>query len=94
MAFSIDVHFENFEYRGMREGQGQNGRWLSLILEDTKTRQVDVSVPSDLQEEVLAMHLSKGDYVSCDAVAYAGAEYSRIRLVRVTEHFDRDGEVL
>ena len=35
----------------------------------------------------------KGDILSLDVVAYAGAEYSRIRLVQITGVVDKDGEV-
>ena len=94
MAFSLSVHLEGYEFRAMRSGQGQNGTWLSLVLENTEdARQIDVSVPQDMHADVYNLGLKKGDILSLDVVAYAGADYSRIRLVQITGVVDKDGEV-
>ena len=94
MAFSLPVHLEGYEYRAMRTGQGQNGTWMSIVLENPEdARQVDISVPQDMQSDVYNMHLSKGDVLTLDVVAYAGAEYSRVRLVEIVGVVDKDGEV-
>ena len=94
MAFSLNVHLDGYEYRTLRSGTGQIGPWLSLVLENTEdARQIDVSVPKDMQADVNNLGLKKGDILSLDVVAYAGADYSRIRLVQITGVVDKDGEV-
>ena len=61
MAFRLDVHLDDYEYRGFRDGQGEKGPWLSLVLENPKdSRQLDVSVPRDQHAEIYKMGLQKG----------------------------------
>lgn len=94
MAFSLNVRLENYEYRALRTGTGQNGPWMSLVLENPDdARQVDVSVPQDLQATVYEHGMSKGDVVTLDVVAYAGQDYSRIRLVEIISIVDKEGQV-
>lgn len=94
MAFSLPVHLEGYEYRAMRTGQGQNGVWMSIVLENPEdARQVDISVPQDMQSDVYNLHLAKGDVLELNVVAYAGADYSRVRLVEIVGVVDADGEV-
>lgn len=95
MAFRLDVHLDDYEYRGFRDGQGEKGPWLSLVLENPKdSRQLDVSVPRDQHAEIYKMGLQKGYHLSLDVVAYAGNEYSRISLVGITNVVDLNGEVV
>lgn len=95
MAFSINATLTNFEYRGSRSGTGSNGNtWFSLILESPEdSRQLDVSVPSDLQGEIMNMGLRKGDVLTLDVVAVSSEKYSFVRLVQITSVVDTDGEV-
>ena len=70
MAFSLNVHLEGYEYRTLRAGVGPKGPWLSLVLENTEdARQLDVSVPKDMQADVYNLGLKKGDILSLDVVA-------------------------
>lgn len=94
MAFSLPVHLEGYEYRALRTGQGQNGTWMSIVLENPEdARQVDISVPKDMQSDVYNLSLTKGDVLTLEVVAYAGADYSRVRLVEIVSVVDKDGEV-
>lgn len=94
MAFRLPVHLKDYEFRGRREGTGQNGPWLSLILEDPEeARQINVSVPQRLQSDVNELNLKKGDVLELNVIAFAGEEYSRITLVEVLRVVDADGEV-
>jgi hypothetical protein len=94
MAFNLNVHLDNYEYRTMRTGTGANGAWMSLVFENPEdARQIDVSVPQDMQSDIYNLGLTKGDIVSLDINAYAGVEYSRIRLIKITSVVDADGEV-
>lgn len=94
MAFNFNAHLEGYEFRGSRTGEGKNGMWMSLVLEDPdEARQLDVSVPQDLQRDVRDLSLKKGDVLSLDIRAFAGPEYSRVSLVQVTGIVDKNGEV-
>ena len=93
MAFSLPVHLEGYEYRAMRTGTGANGPWMSIVLENPEdARQVDISVPQDMQADVYKVCLSKGDVLTLDVIAYAGADYSRVRLVEISKIVNFDGE--
>lgn len=94
MAFRLNAHLEGYEYRGRRSGSTENGAWLSLVLENTQDcRQLDVSVPRDMHNDIYEMNLEKGDLLGLDVVAYAGNDYSRVSLVRITSVVDSEGEV-
>ena len=95
MAFRLNVHLENYEYRGMRTGNGEHGAWMSLVLENLEdSRQLDVSVPRDMQGDIYNLGLKKGDALVLDVVAYAGNEYSRVTLSALPSVVDPDtGEV-
>lgn len=95
MAFSLRVNLEKYEYRGVRTGEGKNGQWMSLVLEDPEeARQIDVSVPRDMQEDVSDLQLKKGDVLDLVIRAYAGTEYSRLSLIRIVHAVDQNGEVI
>lgn len=95
MAFNLRVHLENYEFRGLRTGEGKNGTWMSMVLEDPdEARQLDVSIPRDMHRDVRDLSLSKGDVLKLDVRAYAGPEYSRVSLIEITSIVDRNGEVL
>lgn len=81
MGFLLNCTLRNMEYRSQRSGTSQkNGQpWLSLVLEDSDANQIDVSVPVDLQSQVYALHLCKGDVVSIDVRAAATNDYSYVR---------------
>ena len=94
MSFNINCNLENYEYRGYNEGVGKSGPWYSLILENPdNARQLDVSVPNDLQGEVQRLGLHKGDKLTISIVAVSTSQYSFVRLVKVLQVVDSDGEV-
>lgn len=95
MAFRIECTLENYEFRVLRSGVStKTGQmWYSLVLESPAAEQVDVSIPADLQGDVLSAGLVKGDSVSCVVLAVSGKEYSFVRLVRITRVIDANGEV-
>lgn len=72
MAFRIKTVLEDYEYRGIKTGEGKNGIWMSLVLEDEDSFQLEVSVPSNFQADVYSLGLKKGDLVNVPAVASAG----------------------
>lgn len=95
MAFRIDCTLEDYEFRVLRSGvsskSGQN--WYSLVLESPTAEQVDVSVPAELQGDVLSAGLVKGDHVSCAVTAVSSKDYSFVRLIRINRVIDVNGEV-
>ena len=94
MAFNLRVHLENYEFRGLRTGEGKNGEWMSIVLEDPEeARQLDVSIPRDMHREVRELSLAKGDNLVLDVRAYAGPDYSRVSLIKITSIVDANGEV-
>lgn len=95
MSFSINATLKNYEYRGSRSGTSSNGNaWFSLILENPDdARQIDVSVPSEMQGEIMNLGLRKGDVLTLDVVAVSSDKYSFVRLVKVSGVVDSEGEV-
>lgn len=76
MAFRVNVTYECIEFRGIQSGTSrESGRpWMSLVLEDSETNQISVSVPQDLQGDVYSLGLRKGDEVAVSFVAVARAD--------------------
>lgn len=95
MSFSLNVTITNYEFRGLRTGEGQNGVWMSLVLENPEdARQLDVSVPRDMHGEIYSKNLQKGDILTLNVRAYAGPEYSRVSLLDIISITDKEGEVI
>lgn len=73
MSFRINCTLAGYEYRGVRSGQGQNGTWMSLILESPEeSEQIEVNVPQDLQADVYSLGLRKGQMLSIEVQAACG----------------------
>lgn len=88
MAFVLSVTLENMEYRNLRSGVGKaSGKpWMSLVLEDQASNQLDVSVPSDLQGDVYGLGLRKGDMITLAVRAVARNDgNSYIQLLALPE---------
>lgn len=86
MAFSINCVLSDMEFRALQTGtSSQNNRtWMSLVFEDAEANQVSVSVPSDMQSDVYALALRRGDLctIAIRAVARAdGNSYVQLRAV-------------
>lgn len=86
MAFVLNVSMNDMEYRAIRSGVGkESGKpWMSLVLEDDSSNQVDVSVPQDLQGDVYGLGLRKGDIVNLLIRAVArndGNSYVQLRAI-------------
>lgn len=84
MAFNLSVSVPSVEYRGMQEGQGSRGRWVSLVFEDRECNQISCSVPGNMQADVDDLHLQKGDIcdIAIRAVARAdGNSYVQLRAI-------------
>lgn len=90
MAFFLRVNLHGMEYRGDRSGQGKSGAWLSLVFEDKEARQIEVSVPRDMHNDVYQLGLKKGDVcvITVNAVARNDGN-SYVQLVALPE-FDED----
>lgn len=95
MAFRIECLLEDYEFRVLRSGtSSKTGQpWYSLVLESPTAEQVDVSIPVELQGDVLGAGLVKGDHVSCYVTAVSSKDYSFVRLSRIARIVDTDGEV-
>lgn len=95
MAFRIECELQSYEYRTLRTGvSSKTGQsWYSIVLESPAAEQVDVSVPNELQGDVLSLGLVKGDTVSCVVLAVSSKDYSFVRLVRISRVVDANGEV-
>lgn len=96
MAFRIECTLENYEFRVLRSGVStKTGQpWYSLVLESpTAAEQVDVSIPAELQADVLNLGLVKGDTFSCRVLAVSSKDFSFVRLVQVLHVVDANGEV-
>ena len=86
MAFRFKTSFPEIEYRGEQSGASERGRWLSLIFEDSECNQLSVSVPKDMQSDVYALCLRKGDMCAIAVRAVATADgNSYIQLLAVPE---------
>lgn len=83
MAFLIETELKGYEYRGYEEGVSQKSgkTWLTLKFEDSNARQIEVSVPHDMQRDPKVANLRRGDM--CDVVvrAVAGRDRSYIQLL-------------
>ena len=94
MAFLINCTLTDMEYRGLRTGTGRDSGkpWMMLVLEDSDTQQVEISVPADLQGDVYGLGLAKGDKVTCAIRAVARADgNSYCQLTAIPELADDDG---
>lgn len=87
-----------YEYRGMRSGQGSNGRtWMSIIVEEggQDPNQLDVSVPAEMQADVMNLGLRKGDLLDMRVLAVAGSSggksYDFVQLQALPEPASDDG---
>lgn len=88
MAFQINCTLESIEYRGLRTGVGrESGRtWMSLVVEDANSQQVEISVPADLQSDIYALHLVKGDFINVSIRATARNDgQSYVQLIAIPE---------
>lgn len=86
MAFNIDVDLVGYEFRGFQAGvSAKTGKnWLSIIVEHPdNARQVNVSVPEELQVGCYNLALAKGEYIDLHVVAVATQSYNFIRLVEL-----------
>lgn len=93
MAFRLDVTLTELEYRGKASGSSSKtgNRWMSLIFEDSETQQINVSVPSDMQDDVLDLGLRKGEICNVSVVAVARADgNSYIQLRAIPEPLEDD----
>lgn len=80
MSHRLRCKLRGYEYRGMRSGQGANGRtWMSIICEEggQDPNQLDVSVPADMQADVMNLGLRKGDLLDMVVLAVAGSSGGR-----------------
>lgn len=94
MAFRIETKLEGYEFRAIREGKVEDTKWMHLVVEHPETcDQSRVSVPGDMQEQVLSLGLSKGDMLDLIVMAEGGNQYSRLRLVKILRVYDEEGEV-
>ena len=82
MAFLIETELKGYEYRGYEEGVSQKSgkTWLTLKFEDSNARQIEVSVPHDMQRDPKVANLRRGDL--CDVVVRAVAGRVQVGLVR------------
>lgn len=97
MAFVLNCNLGHMEFRVLRSGKGrESGKvWMSLVLEDQDSQQVEVSVPADYQSDVYGLGLRKGDIVSLSVRAVArndGNSYIQLTEVPVLL-VDADGVV-
>lgn len=89
MGFNVRCKLSGCEYRGIRTGIGNRTgkRWMTLVVEDDTARQIDVSVPDDMQQAIESMALVKGDaldlVVDCVAGGRGDKAYSFINLVNI-----------
>ena len=94
MGFSIETTLENYEYRTTLTGEVEGNKWMQLVIEHPETcEQSKVSVPADMRGIVDVMPLSKGDHINLRVKATAGANYSRMQLIKIVSVVDSDGEV-
>ncbi len=97
MAFVLNCSLESVEFRAMRTGVGRDSKksWMSLVLEDSDSNHLEISVPQDLQGEVYGLSLQKGDILKVDIRAVArndGNSYVQLRGVPMLL-VDADGVV-
>lgn len=86
MAFAFNCVLEGVEFRAVRSGTGRDSGqpWMSLVLEDADSQQVEVSVPRDFQGDVYSLGLRKGDSVDVAVRAVArndGNSYVQLRAL-------------
>lgn len=86
MAFRLVTTLREIEYRGRASGTSSKSgnRWMSLIFEDTDTQQLNVSVPSDMQDDVIDLGLRKGELCNVSVLAVArsdGNSYIQLRAI-------------
>lgn len=88
MAFRLNVVLRELEYRGRASGNSSKtgNRWMSLIFEDAETQQINVSVPSDMQDDVIDLGLRKGEICNVSILAVARADgNSYMQLTAIPE---------
>ena len=99
MSFVLDAEIRNAEYRGRKKGmtRGDNPRpWVSLVLETVELDTLEVSVPQDLQAELIEWGLEKGAHYSVPVHAVATNNYNYVQLSGMPELLNADpdtGEV-
>lgn len=93
MAFRLQVKLPEVEYRGTRSGLSTKTgkRWMSLVLEDLDSNQIECSVPEDMQSDVLGLHLTRGDMCAVTLLAVARADgNSYIQLTALPTVLDEE----
>lgn len=93
MAFNLEVEKYKVEYRGMSSGVSTStgNVWMSLIIEQANGRQLEISVASDKQADVMNLGLRKGQMIECHIQAVAQANGSSyVRLLSVPVLVDND----
>lgn len=78
MAMNLQTEIKNQEFRAIHSGVSQKtGKpWMSLVVEDFEANQTSVSVPAELQSEVTALGLRKGELVTIGVRVRAGSDYA------------------
>ena len=97
MAFVLNCSLGSMEFRALRSGKGrESGKvWMSLVVEDSDSQQIEVSVPADYQSDVYSLGLRKGDIVDLNVRAVArndGNSYIQLTDVPVLVA-DSDGVI-
>lgn len=100
MAFRFGLVIEDAEFRGLSSGLGKNDRtWMSLRIEyqglGGEVETTEVSVPSEMQADVYAMGLKKGQMMNLPVVVAAGrrrdgSSYDYIQLTALPMADDPD----
>lgn len=88
MGFNVRTVLSDVEYRGIQTGQGKNGPWMSLILEDSSEgtiRNVNVSVPQELQSDIYNKGLQKGEVLTICVRAISGDGYGYLKYEGIIE---------
>lgn len=91
MAFVLQCTLDHMEFRSMRTGVGResNRPWMMIVLEDGDAQQIEISVPADMQGDVMSLGLRKGDEVYCAVRAVArndGNAY--VQLLAIPEVYE------
>lgn len=78
MAMNLQTEIKNHEFRAIQSGVSQKtGKpWMSIVVEDFEANQTSVSVPAELQSEVTALGLRKGELLTLGVRVRAGSDYA------------------
>lgn len=93
MGFRLKSTLDGFEFRGTQSGVSTStGKpWMSVILEDPDDcSQVNCRVPSEMQQFIGGLGLTKGQLVTCEVVGIAGDGYSYINLLSLPLLYESD----